>query len=69
MAVFNQANPHIKVIIEYHLNKMQSTKVNMMLWVRWKKPVKSAFMLDPEDREGAQDKEGNTGDNSIKEEM
>ena len=48
---------------------MQSTKVNMMLWVRWKKPVKSAFMLDPEDREGAQDKEGNTGDNSIKEEM
>ena len=62
----DQANPHIKVIIEYQQNKMQSTEINMMLRVKWKKLVKSAFMLDPENREGAQDIEGNNGNNSIK---
>ena len=26
---------------------MQSTKVIMILWVKWKKPVKSAITIDP----------------------
>ena len=41
----------------------------MTLWARWKKPVKLAITLDPEDVEGAQDTGGNTGDNYIKMKM
>ena len=48
---------------------MQSAKVIMTLWVRWKKPVKLAITLDPEDVEGVQDIGGNTGDNYIWVEM
>ena len=48
---------------------MQSTKVIMTLQVRWKKPVKLAITLDPEDVEGAQYINGNTGDNYIRVEM
>lgn len=35
----------------------------MALWVKWKKPVKSAITLDPEDVEDTKDIEGNTDDN------
>ena len=48
---------------------MQSAKVIMTLWVRWKKPVKLAITLDPEDVEGVQDIGGNTSDNYIRVEM
>ena len=41
----------------------------MTLWVRWKKPVKLAITLDPEDVEGVQDIGGNTSDNYIRVEM
>ena len=65
----DQAKPHIKTLIEDQLKEMQSAKLIMTLWVRWKKPVKLAIMLDPEDVKGAQDIGGNTGDNYIKLEM
>ena len=41
----------------------------MTLWVRWKKPVKLAITLDPEDVQGVQDIGGNTSDNYIRVEM
>ena len=41
----------------------------MTLWVRWKKPVKLAIALDPEDVEGVQDIGGNTSDKYIRVEM
>ena len=39
--------PHVKVLTENQLKEMQSTKVIMILWVKWKKPVKSAITIDP----------------------
>ena len=57
--------PHTKALIEDQLKEMQSTKVIMTLWVRWKKPVKSAITLSPEDVEDAKDVEGNNNDNYI----
>ena len=59
---FDQAQPHIKTVIEDQLKEMESAKIIMTLWVRFKKPVKLSITLDPEDIEGAQDIEGNTGD-------
>ena len=47
----------------------QSTKVIMALWVRWKKPVKSAITLDPESVDGSYDMGNNTSDSYIKVEM
>ena len=44
---------------------MQSTKIIMTLWVRWKNPVKLAITLCLENVEGAQDT-GNAGDNYIR---
>ena len=38
----------------------------MILCTKWKKPVKSAIMLDPEDKELAQDIGGNTVGNYIR---
>ena len=54
---------HINALIEEQLKKMQSTKVIMTLWVRWKKPAKSAITIDPEDVEDDMDVESNTDDN------
>ena len=48
---------------------MGSAKIIMTLWVRWKKPVKLAITLDPEDVEGVQGIRGNTGDDYIRVEM
>ena len=62
---FDRTKPHIKALIEDQLKEMQSTKVIMALWIRWKKPVKLAITLDPEDLEGPQDT-GYPGDNYIK---
>ena len=45
---------------------MQSAKVIITLWVRWKKPVKLAVTLDPEDEEDAQDAGCDTGDHYIR---
>ena len=42
---------------------MESAKIIMTLWVRWKKPVKLAITLDPEDVESAHNIGGNTVDN------
>ena len=48
---------------------MESVKIIMTLWIRWKKPVKLTTALDPEDLEDAQDIGGNPGDNHIRIEM
>lgn len=61
----DQSKPHIKMLLEDQLKEKQSRKVIMMLWVRWKKPVKSIVTLHPEDLEEAQYILGNTGDNYI----
>ena len=66
---FNRPKPHIKALIEDQLKKIQSTKVIMALWVRWKNPVSLAITLGHEDVQGAQDIRGNTGDNYISEEI
>ena len=47
---------------------MQPTKVTMTLWVRWKKPGKLFFTVDPEDVDGAEDLES-LSDKDIKVEM
>ena len=65
----DKAKPHITTLIEDQLKEMQSSKVIMTLWVRWKKPVKLAIKSDPEHVEGAQDLGGNTGDNYVRVEM
>ena len=65
----DQPKPHTNALIEEQLKKMQSAKVIVTVWLRWKKSVKLAFTLDPKHVEGAQDIEGNTGDNYIKVEM
>ena len=48
---------------------MQSSEIIMILWVRWKKAVKSAITLDLENVEGAVDIRGNVGYNYIRVEM
>ena len=56
-------------LIEKQLGEMNSAKVIMTLWVKWKKPLpKPAFTPDAEDLEGAEDIEG-TGDQYIRIEM
>ena len=66
---FDQTKPRIKALIKDQLKEMGSAKMIMTLWVRWKKPVKLASTLDPEDVEGVQDIEGNTGDNYTRVEL
>ena len=56
---FDQTKSHIK----NQIKEMGFTKIIMTLWVRWKKPIEPLIELHPEDLEGAQDIEGNTGDN------
>ena len=51
------------------LKKMKSTKIIMTLWLRSKKPVKSAITLDLENVESAKNIVDNTGDNYIRVEM
>ena len=46
--------------------EMQSSKVIMMLWVRWKVHAKSDITLDPKDVDCTQDIGGNTSDEYIK---
>ena len=41
---------------------MQSTKMMMTLWVKWKKSVKSVLTLDARDFEYAKDIGNNSGD-------
>ena len=65
----DQAKPHTNALIEDQLKEIQSAKVIVSLWVRWKKYVKLAITLDLKHVEGGQDIEGNTGDNYIKVEM
>ena len=36
----------MKALIDIHLKVLQSTKVIMMFWVRWLKPVKSTITLN-----------------------
>ena len=66
---FDQTKPHIKTLIEDELKEIRSARIIMTLWVRWKKPVKLAITLDPEDVEGIQDVNGSTGDNYARVEM
>ena len=66
---FEQAQPRIKTLIEEQLKEMESAKIIMTLWVRWKKLVKLAITIDPEDFEGAQDIRGNTSGNHTRVEM
>ena len=64
-----KVKPYVKSLIEKQLGEMNSAKVIMTLWVKWKKPLpKPAFTPDAEDLEGAEDIEG-TGDQYIRIEM
>ena len=64
-----KVKPYVKSLIEKQLGEMNSTKVIMTLWVKWKKPLpRTAFTPDAEDLEGAEDIEG-TGDQYIRTEM
>ena len=49
---FDWAKPHIKALIEHQLKEIKSTKVIMVLWVGWKKPVNLAIILNSEDAVG-----------------
>ena len=51
---FDQAKPHIKMLIENKLKEMGSGKTIMTLWVIWKEPIKLLFKLDSEDANNAQ---------------
>ena len=64
-----KVKPYVKSLMEKQLGEMNSAKVIMTLWVKWKKPLpKLAFKPDAEDLEGAEDIEG-TGDQYIKIEL
>ena len=41
----DQVKSRIKLLIKDQLNEMQSAKVIIILWVRWKKPVKLTITL------------------------
>ena len=43
----DQIKRRLKALMEDQLNETQSTKVIMMLWVRWKKPVISIITFYP----------------------
>ena len=60
---------NIRILIKEQLKEMQSEKVIMTLWVKWKKPVRLAMTLAFEDFNGAQDISNNTGDNYIRVDM
>ena len=47
----------VKALIKSRQKEMQSTKVIMTWWVRWKKPVKPAITLDTEDEENIENLE------------
>ena len=51
---FDQTKPHIKTLIENQLKKIGPVKINMTLWVIWKKPIKLLIKL-PEDAKSTQD--------------
>ena len=51
------------------MKEMESAKIIMTLWIRWKKPVKFIITLDREDVEDAQDIGGNPDDNHFRKEM
>ena len=38
-------------LIKNQLKEMESTKIIMILWIRWKKLIKPLIELDPEDLE------------------
>ena len=64
-----KVKPYVKSLIEKQIGEMNSAKVIMTLWVKWKKPLpKPAFTPDAEDLEGAEDIEV-TGDQYIRIEM
>lgn len=48
---------HVKLLIDDQLKKLKEITT---LWVRQKKPVRSAITLDRKDVENAKDVEGNT---------
>ena len=57
---FDQAKPHIKMLIEIQLKDIGSVKIIMTLSVVWKKPIKLLIRLDPEDAKNAQDLDNGT---------
>ena len=61
---FDQTKPNINTFIKNQLKKMESAKIIMSLWVRWKKRIMPLIELDPEDVTNAQDlDDGITDDN------
>ena len=46
---FDETKPHIKTLIENRLKEMESAKIIITLWVKWKKPIEPLIELDPED--------------------
>ena len=62
-----KVKPHIKTLIEEQLRELKSTKVQLHMWVRWKKPVEGlAFELSEEEMRGAQDLPGAKADQFIR---
>ena len=47
----------VKALLESRDKEMQSTKIIMTAWVRWRKPVKPTITLDTEDEEHAENLE------------
>ena len=67
---FDQTKPHIKMVIKNQLKEMESAKIIMTLWVRWKKRIMPLIELSPEHAKNAQDLyDGTTGDNCIRVEI
>ena len=46
---FDQAKPHIGMLIENQLQEIGSAKIILTLWVLWKKPIKRLIKLGPDD--------------------
>ena len=64
-----KVKPYVKSLLEKQFGEMNSAKVIMTLWVKWKKALpRPAFTTDAEDLEGAEDIEG-TGDQYIRIDM
>ena len=56
---FDQAQPHINMLIEKQLKKIGSVKIIITLWVIWKKPIK-LLINDAKNAQGPDD--GTTDD-------
>ena len=62
-----RVKPHIKTLIEEQLRELKSVKVQLHMWVQWKKPVEGlTFELSEEEMRGAQDLSSAKADQFIR---